>query len=140
MIQDTAEHRVLYAETDQMGAVYNAHFLTYFEIGRTEYLRRRGIAYRELETRGVYLVVVEAHCRYQRPARYDDVLEIQTWVGRLRPTRIDFRHRVLRQSDGTRIAEGHMVLACIDADRKPRPLPRDVRDLIDVIPAPQASG
>ena len=130
--------RTRYAETDQMGAVYNAHFLSYFEVGRTEYLRDAGFRYRDLEARGVYLVVTEAHCRYLAPARYDDVLVVTTWVDRLRPTRIDFRHRIAREEDGTVIAEGHLVLACVDRSGRPRAIPPEVREAIEIGEGPQA--
>ena len=130
--------RTRYAETDQMGAIYNSHYLTYFEVGRTEYLRDAGFRYRDLEARGVYLVVSEAHCKYRTPARYDEVLTVTTWVDRVRPTRIDFRHRLAREEDGTVIADGHLVLACIGANRRPQPLPDDVKQAIEVVEAPDA--
>ena len=123
--------RVRYAETDRMGVVYNSHFLTYFEVGRTEFLRAAGFRYRDLEARGVHLVVAEAHCKYLAPARYDD-LALTTWVDRLRPTRIDFRHRIAREGDGTVVAEGHLVLACVDENGRPRAIPPDVKAAFEV--------
>ncbi len=73
--------RVRYKETDQMGVVYYGNYFTYFEIGRVEYLRDRGMAYKEMEQEDdSYIVVAESHCRYLRPARYDDVLRIRTRV------------------------------------------------------------
>ena len=110
MRTDTIQIRVRYAETDRMGAVYNSHFFVYFEVARTEYLRKLGTAYRDLEDRGVFLAVVEAHCRYLRPARYDDLLEVITWVDRLRPTRVDFRHLIRLKADGSPVAEGPKTL------------------------------
>lgn len=132
MLADTVELRVRYGETDRMGVVYNAHFLTYFEVGRTEYLRRFGMTYRDLEEQGALLPVVEAHCRYAGPATYDDLLVMTTWCSRLRPTRIDFRHRIVQASDGALVAEGHIVLACVDEDRRLRRLPEPVRRAIEV--------
>ncbi|MFW6119086.1 MAG: acyl-CoA thioesterase [Planctomycetota bacterium] len=126
MATQTVDIRVRYAETDQMGVVYNSHFLVYFEVGRTEYLRALGTTYRELEEQGVYLAVVEAHCRYLGPARYDDLLELTTWVERLRPTRIDFAHEVRRKEDGASVAEGRIVLACLDEEGHPRRLPGEI--------------
>ena len=134
----TVEIRVRYVETDQGRAVYNAHFLTYFEVGRTEYLRRLGTAYRYLEAEGFYLVVTEAHCKYLSPARYDDLLEVTSWVERVRPTRLDFRHRVHRKADGVPIAEGHLVLACVDRGMRPCALPAKVADAIE--PCEDAAG
>lgn len=126
-MKDVQQIRVRYAETDRMGVVYNSHFLVYFEVGRTEYMRRLGTAYRELEERGVFLVVVEAHCRYRGPAHYDDVLEMTTWAERVRPTRIDFRHRIRKPPDRP-VAEGRVVLACVDQEGRPRKLPDAVRE------------
>ncbi len=106
-----------------MGVVYHAEFLVYFEVARTEYLRALGSSYRDLENEGFRLVVVEARCSYRDRAAYDDALRIRTRVDRLRPTRIDFVHRVTRQEDDTLVAEGRVVLACTDADGRPRRLP-----------------
>jgi acyl-CoA thioester hydrolase len=126
------EIRVRYGETDQMGVAYHSHFLTYFEVGRTEYLRSLGTSYRDLEAKGFYLVVVQAGCKYLGPAFYDDVLEVTTWVDRVRPTRVDFRSRVSRKADGAPIAEGHVVLACVNRDRRPQALPPEVVRAIEV--------
>ena len=68
--------RVRYSETDQMGVVYNANHLVWFEIARTEFCRIHGMSYKDWESKGVYLPVVEAHCRYKTPARYDDTVEL----------------------------------------------------------------
>jgi acyl-CoA thioester hydrolase len=136
METDTVQIRVRYAETDQMGVVYNSHFLVYFEIGRTEYLRHCGLAYRDLEAQGVYLVVVEASCRYLSPARYDDLLDISTWVSRLRPTRIDFRHRLSRKGEDAAVAGGHVVMACVDRSGRPRALPEEVTARVEVSAGP----
>lgn len=125
--EHVTELRARYAETDRMGVVYHSHFLTYFEVARTEFLRALGTAYRDLEDGGAYLVVVEAHCRYLSPARYDDVLEVLTSVERLRPTRVDFRQRVRLKADGRAVADGRIVLACVDGNGRPRALPAEVR-------------
>src|SRR3989442_8035662 len=68
--------RVRYADSDQMGVAYYANYLVWFEIGRTEWLRARGYAYRSLESEGVFLPVTEAYCRYLAPSRYDDVIYV----------------------------------------------------------------
>src|SRR5204863_4018597 len=74
--------RVRYAETDQMGVVYYANYFVWFEVARTDLLRTLGWTYREMEASGVMLPVIEAHCEYRRPARYDDEIEVRT-EGRL---------------------------------------------------------
>ena len=98
--------RVRYKETDQMGMVYYGNYFTFFEIGRVEYMRERGIAYKQMESEDdSFIVVAEAHCRYLRPARYDDLLRIRTRVSEARRRSIRFAYEILRD-DERRIA-GH---------------------------------
>ena len=106
------EIRVRYAETDQMGFLHHSQFLVYFEMGRTELLRSRGLVYRDLEAQGFLLVIVRAACRYHRPARYDDLLQLRTTVARVTAARIDHRYELFR--DGQLLAEGETTLACVD--------------------------
>ena len=121
------ELRITYADTDQMGVVYYANYLKYFEMGRTEYVRELGRTYKALEAQGVFLTVSEAYCRYRAPARYDEIVTVRTWVSRLRPTRIDFEHEVL-DSAGRRLAEGKTVLACVGAAGRPMALPAELQE------------
>jgi acyl-CoA thioester hydrolase len=90
------EVRVRVADTDLMGVVYNSNYLIWFEIGRTELLRDRGMTYGEIEARGYSLPVTEASFRVRKPARYDDLLNIKTQVGDLRSRRLSFRYRIFR--------------------------------------------
>jgi acyl-CoA thioester hydrolase len=113
--------RVRYAETDRMGLLHHANYLVYFEQGRTELLRQRGLAYRDLEDQGYFLVVVRLEVRYKAPARYDDLLTLRTTVARTTAVRIDHRYEVLR--DGTLLAEGSSTLACVDRDGRLQALP-----------------
>src|ERR1700754_1184388 len=90
--------RVRYAETDQMGVVYYANYFVWFEIGRVELMRSLGFEYRELEEQDqCFLPVVEANCRYQAPAGYDDVLTLETRVLNQRTSMIRFGYRLLRE-------------------------------------------
>lgn len=118
------ELRVRYEETDQMGVVYHANYLRYFEDGRTELLRDRGLTYRELEERGVLLAVVSAELRYKRAARYDDLLTVETELRPAGKTRVRFDYTVSR--DGELLVSGNTVLACLGADRKPRRFPDEL--------------
>ena len=77
MLSHQTHYRVIYGDTDNMGVAYHANYLRWFEIGRTELLRAWGLPYREIEARGIQLPVAEAHCKYQQPARYDDLLTIE---------------------------------------------------------------
>ena len=122
--------RVRYADTDRMGVAYYANYLVWFEVGRTEWLRATGWSYRDMEQDGVALPVIEAHCEYRQPARYDDELEVATRATLVSPVRIRFDYEVTRVADGILAALGHTVHAALDADGKPCRLPERVRALL----------
>jgi acyl-CoA thioester hydrolase len=121
--------RVRYAETDKMGVVYYANYLVWFEVARTDLLRTLGWSYREMEHTGVSLPVIETHCEYHRPARYDDEIEIRTEGRMLSPVRIEFRYDVFRQENGTLSASGRTVHASVNADGRPCRLPPRIRQV-----------
>ena len=113
--------RVRYAETDRMGLLHHANYLVYFEQGRTELLRLKGLAYRDLEDKGYLMVVTRIDVKYHRPARYDDLLTLRTTVVRTTLVRIDHRYEV--QRDGRLLAEGSSTLACVDREGNIQKLP-----------------
>jgi len=115
--------RVRYAETDQMGVVYHSNFFIWFEIGRVELLRSLGFSYRELESDGYHLPVVEVRCRYKAAALYDDTLLIRTRMVNLRPSLITFGYETIRQSDRTLLAEGESTHIVVGAEKKKVQLP-----------------
>ena len=119
------EIRVRYSETDRMGLLHHANYIIYFEIGRTELLRSRGLSYRDIEDAGHYLVIVEIGCKFKRPAYYDDLLTLRTTVERVTHVKIVHKYQVLR--DGLLVAEGHSTLACVDSEGKPQALPEVLR-------------
>ncbi|MGE5361976.1 MAG: acyl-CoA thioesterase [Bacteroidales bacterium] len=121
--------RVRYAETDQMGVVYYANYLVWFEVGRTDWLRQAGFTYRELEQSGIVLPVVEVRSEYRQPARYDDNLEIRTRGTLLSGVRVRFDYEVVREQNGAVAACGHTVHASIDPTGRPARLPEQVRRL-----------
>ncbi len=123
--------RVRYAETDQMGVVYHANYFVWFEVGRTDLLRQSGETYRELETEGVSLPVILAHCEYRVPARYDDELEIRTTGSILTHVRLEFTYEIVRLTDGVLLVTGHTVHAALDRAGRPCRLPRRVRALLE---------
>jgi acyl-CoA thioester hydrolase len=125
MTEHTISVRVRYGETDQMGVVYHANYLLYFETGRTELLRAAGVAYRDLEQRGVYLVVTGTGCRYRAAARYDEVLRVVTRVARVGKATIRFEYTV-HGPDGALLTEGHTELAAVDREKSPIRLPEDI--------------
>jgi acyl-CoA thioester hydrolase len=123
--------RVRYSETDQMGVVYHANYFVWFEVGRTDLLRHAGWSYRELEAEGVSLPVIQAHCEYRLPARYDDELEIRTKGAVLTHVRVEFTYQIIRAADGALLVTGHTIHAALDRDGRPCRLPSRVRDLLD---------
>lgn len=125
----TSRVRVRYAETDKMGVVYYANYLVWFEVGRTDLLRREGWSYRDMEADGFALPVMEAHCEYRQSARYDDELDIRTAGSMMSPVRVRFEYSVVRASDGAVLAEGHTVHASLDSQGRPRRLPEQIVNL-----------
>jgi len=126
----STEVRVRYAETDQMGIVYYANYLVWFEIGRVELLRSLGLAYSQLETdHQCILPVIEATCRYKSPARYDDQILIETRPSLLRQSVIKFAYRILRNAaegeEPTLLAEGETVHVVCDDQLNKKPLPEE---------------
>jgi acyl-CoA thioester hydrolase len=117
--------RVRYAETDRMGLLHHANYLVYFEQARTELLRSQGLTYKDLEDQGFLLVLTKIEVRYKRPARYDDLLIVRTFVERTKTVRIDHRYEVFR--DGELLAEATSTLACVDRDGRPQALPAYLR-------------
>lgn len=113
-----AEHeieiRVRYSETDAMGYLHHAHYLEYFEIGRTELLRSQGGNYREMEEQGLFMVVVRVECKYHAPARYDDVLTLRTRIARVTPAKLEHEYRLFRGN--SLLTEARTVLACVDRE------------------------
>jgi acyl-CoA thioester hydrolase len=115
--------RVRYAETDRMGVVYYANYFVWFEMGRAEYCRRLGFRYLELEELGYRLVVAEAHCIYHKPARYDDVVTVHTFLHKLARRLITFGYRVVRKGSTETLVEGETTHLCLDAAGKIKSIP-----------------
>ena len=125
---DETTIRVRYAETDRMGVVYHANYLVWFEIGRTEFCRSRGFAYKDMEENDrAYLVVAESYCRYKAPARYDDELIIRTHITELRRRSVRFGYEILRLSDGVVIAEGETGHVVTDPNNRVISMPESYR-------------
>jgi acyl-CoA thioester hydrolase len=106
-----------------MGVVYYANYLIWFEVARTDLLRNAGWTYREMEEAGFSLPVIEAHCVYQQPARYDDELDVDTTGSRVSAVRVRFDYRVVRAESAVVLATGHTVHASLDPAGRPRRLP-----------------
>lgn len=121
--------RVRYAETDKMGVVYYANYMVWFEVARTDLLRSLGWSYREMEAAGISLPVIEAHCEYHRPARYDDEIEVRTQGHMLSPVRMQFDYTVIRRADQAVAASGHTVHAAVTQDGRVSRLPERIRQV-----------
>ena len=113
-----------------MQVPYYANYFVWFEVGRCELLRSLGSSYRELEARGMMLPVIEAHCEYRRPARYDDDLTILTRGHLMSPARVRFDYEVQRPADQIVTAVGRTVHAAVTRDGRPTRLPAEIREAL----------
>ena len=124
--------RVRYAETDKMGVVYYGNYFIYFEVGRVEYMRQRGVNYREMELQDdSFIVVAESKCRYRRPARYDDPLRIRTRVLALKRRTIHFEYEIIHVETGELLATGETIHVVCDSNGRPKALPDKYRPYFD---------
>ncbi|MGQ0551642.1 MAG: acyl-CoA thioesterase [Planctomycetota bacterium] len=117
--------RPRYGEVDRMGIVYHAHYLVYFDIARTEFLRASGSAYSEIEQRGIRLAVVHAEVEYLSPARYDQELSVHVLVTEISGASLRFAYQ-LRNTAGALLARAQTRLACLDSRNRPTRLPIDI--------------
>ena len=130
------EFRARYAETDQMGVVYHSHYLVWCEVGRTDYIRRLGMPYAELERQGMLLAVSEATLRYLGSAKYDDLVRVETSVGNVRSRTITFDYRIVNADTGAELVTGSTTLISLDRAGRPVALPAEFRErLVHGVPA-----
>ena len=113
-----------YVETDQAGMVHHSVYPIWFEMGRTELLRANNVAYKDLEAAGIYFVVARLNIRYHHPARYDEKLQLETRCSEVTTSKIEHSYRLSRCSDGTVLAGGTSILACVSEDGKIRQIPK----------------
>ena len=114
MKTNITEQRVYYSDTDHGGVVYYANYLKWFEIGRTEILRQAGFDYSDFENQGIIAPVVEAHCNYKAPVKYNDIIIIKTTIENIGNSSIKFHYEIIRKSDNTSLAEGYTVNVFVD--------------------------
>lgn len=125
--------RVRYAETDQMGVVYNANYMVWMEIGRVEYCRAKGVSYREMEQNdGVLLAVAKAECRFLHPARYDDEVVVSTRIAKAHPRLVTFHYKIARADDGKLLAEGETTHVFCNREFERRKLPEKYFDIFGI--------
>ena len=118
--------RVRFDDTDLMGIVHHAKYLSFMEIARVEWLRRRGANYAEWTVRGIHLPVVEVSVRYRAPARFDDELDVQTVLSEIGAATVRFDFRLVRVGDATLCAEGWTRLAHVDGRHALRRISREI--------------
>ncbi|NLW56950.1 MAG: acyl-CoA thioesterase [Firmicutes bacterium] len=108
--------RVRYAETDAMGIVHHSRYLPWMELGRTELLRQIGFSYRQSEADGFFFPLIEATCRYHAPARYDDLVMVETSIKKIRPPYIEFQYRIYREPDHRLLVTGETKQVCVNKE------------------------
>jgi acyl-CoA thioester hydrolase len=128
--------RVRYAETDQMGVVYHANYLVWFEVGRVELMRALGVEYKRMELEDdCQIVLADAHCRYHHPARYDEVLRVRTRIAESKNRVIRFAYELFRDADGQLLASGETTHIICGKNGKPKLLPGKYRAIFGAIAA-----
>jgi acyl-CoA thioester hydrolase len=128
--------RVRYAETDQMGVVYHANYLVWFEVGRVELMRALGVEYKRMEIEDdCQIVVADLRCRYHHPARYDEVLRVRTRIVESKNRVIRFAYELFRDTDGQLLATGETKHIICGRNGKPKLLPQKYRSVFEAIAA-----
>lgn len=131
MLESKVDVRVRYSETDQMGVVYHGNYVPYFEIGRVEWLRNKGISYKELEESGIALPIVSMHLNYKKPARYDDLLTVITKFKSHSSVKIEFDCEIRNEKDEL-LTTAHFILVFVDINLgKPIAPPQYILDIMN---------
>ena len=128
----SAEVRVRYADTDQMGVVYYANYLVWLEVARTEFLRSLGIDYRNIEKeKQLALPVVEAYCKYKAPARYDEIIMIRIKVSQVKNSSLRFDYSLFNKENNELLAVAYTTHVFIDKDRRPVRMPKEIQNMFE---------
>lgn len=131
-LTNLTSYRVIYGDTDQMGVVYYANYLRWFERGRSEFLRQIGVPYANIEAAGFHFPVAEVNCRYAQSARYDDIIEITTTLVDLSRVYLKFKYKISRQEDQLILATGSTKHACIDREGQVKRIPKLLADAVEL--------
>ena len=122
--------RVRFAETDKFGYAYHGAYFAWFEVGRTDWLRERGMTYVALMAKGVHLPVVSTEAKFLRPIAYDDCQEIRTTLARVTGVRLLFDYELRRQNEVETLTRGRTEHAAVDGSGRPRRFPEDLLRLL----------
>ncbi|WP_431135417.1 acyl-CoA thioesterase [Psychroserpens mesophilus] len=129
---DEIQFRVRYGETDQMGVVYHGNYAQYFEIGRTEWLRKIGFSYRQMEQDGIMLPVISLSINYKKSARYDDLIKVKTTLVKKPTAKIEFDYEILNEKDEI-LTTGNTVLVFMDMHKnRPTRCPEYILDQLSI--------
>lgn len=123
--------RVIYADTDALGIVYHTNYIKWFEVGRGELMRELGVPYSQIENMGYYLPLTEVNCHYLHPARYDQIVLIETQIIFMTRASIKFKFLIWDEKQEKTLAEGESVHACINKQGKIVRIPREITEKID---------
>lgn len=129
-LTNVTSYRVIYGDTDQMGIVYYANYLRWFEKGRSEFLRQIRSPYAQIEARGFHFPVVEVSCRYFKPAHYDDIVTIATQLTSVGRAKLNFDYKITSESDRSPLALGSTKHACVDTAGRITRIPADLAQLL----------
>lgn len=121
-------HRVSYGETDAMGVLYHSEYIHIFERSRGELSRAYNCPYKTIEAKGLMLPVVEVHCRYRSPARYDDLIEVNVRISEWKRASVRFEYAVYDTLRAKILAEGMTLHACTNTEGRPVPIPQWLKD------------
>jgi acyl-CoA thioester hydrolase len=124
------KERVRYSETDQMGVAHNKNYFEWFEIGRTEFCRKKGFSYRDIEEKGYFLVVAESFCRYKKPLTYDEEISIRVYLRESTPKKFIFDYTITSLQKGHVAAQGYTIHVPTDKKAKVTPLPSEIYNKI----------
>ena len=130
-ITNVTSYRVIYGDTDQIGVVYYANYLRWFEKGRSEFLRQIGLPYSVIEQQGFNFPVVEVTCRYAQSARYDEVIRIETELVEMGRASLSFSYRISRDADNCLLAGGSTKHACLDRAGRVSRMPKILQQALD---------
>jgi acyl-CoA thioester hydrolase len=129
VVNNLTKIRVIYADTDAMGIVYHTNYIRWFEVGRNELMRQLGLLYSDIENKGYYLPLTTAHCHYLMPAKYDQILVIETHIDYIKRATVKFNSNIWDEYKQNLLAEGYTIHACINTEGKIRRIPQIIIDL-----------
>ncbi len=131
LVENLTKIRVIYADTDAMGIVYHTNYIKWFEVGRNELMRHLGISYSEMEASGFSLPLTKVSCHYLLPAKYDDVLTIETKIDYIKRASMKFISQIWDKKKESLLVEGYTVHACVNKEGKIRRIPPQILELLN---------